>query len=320
MKKLFILICLLIFSCKTKQENIFDIIDFNGQKVENFTEKMINEGRISYYREDYFENKIYTSSIKIRDSILPVYLKFNVNKYDFNVLKYVEIYYNSDPFIGFSDSLSESKYIALKYYLNKNLATIKDTVINKNENLFFEKRKDTVFYLEYDEKDFILKNKKPLIIRSKNYLKEIKKIKDSLIKNQTIKNLLKLSHPNVSWELKRNNLIEFSLDGGYVVKLDEYEFRTIKSIRFKVFIKDEFNEILYETTPITFELPTKIDDEVSAGVAYDNNRAKFKLNYDKNNFRYESLERARLYRDKNSVKIESEIMAIAFEGGAVLKK
>ena len=148
MKKLFILICLLIFSCKTKQENIFEIIDFNGQKVEHFIEKMMKEGRISYFREDYSENKIYKSSIEIRDSIFPVYIKFNVNKYDFNVLKHVEIYYNSDPFIGFPDSVSESKYIALKYHLNKNLGRIKDTVINKNENLFFEKRKDTVFHFE----------------------------------------------------------------------------------------------------------------------------------------------------------------------------
>jgi hypothetical protein len=320
MKKLFVLICLLIFSCKTKQENIFEIIDFNGQKVEPFVDKMMKEGRISYFREDYSENKIYKSSIEIRDSILPVYLKFNVNKYDFNVLKHVEIYYNSDPFIGFSDSVSESKYIALKYHINENLGRIKDTVINKNENLFFKKRKDTVFHLEYDEKDFILKNKEPLIIRSKNYLQEIKKTKDSLIKNQTIKNLLKLSHPYVSWEVKRNNLVEFSLDGGYVVKQDKYEFRTIKSIRFKVFIKDEFNEILHVTTPITFELPIKIDDKIPAGVTYDINRAKFKLNYDKNNYRYESLEKARLYRDQNSVKIESEILAIAFEDGTVLKK
>ena len=167
---------------------------------------------------------------------------------------------------------------------------------------------------------FILKNKEPLIVRSKNYLQEIKKTKDSLIKNQTIKNLLKLSRPYVYWEVKRNNLIEFSLEGGSVVKLDKYEFRTVKSIRFKVFIKDEFNEILYETTPITFELPVKIDDKTAAGVYYENNRAKFKLNYNKNNYRYESLEKARLYRDQNSVKVESEILAIAFEGGTVLKK
>lgn len=318
-----LLIILLLTSCFRKEETFFDYIDFNGQKVEPFIEKMMKEGRITYFREDYSENKIYKSSIKIRDSVLPVYLKFNANKYDFNVLKNVEIYYNSDPFLGFTDSVSESKYIALKYHLNQNFGRIKDTIINENKSLFFKKRKaynDTIYHFEYGEKDFILKNKEPLIIRSKDYEEKIKKKKDSIIQNQTINNFLKLNQPHVYWKIKRNNLIEFGLDGGDVVKLDKYEFRTVKSIRFKVFIKDEFNEILHETIPITFELPVKIDDKARVGEAYMDNRAKFKLIYSKNNYKYASLEKARLYRRKNSVKLESEILAIAFEDGTVLKK
>lgn len=300
------------------------MINFNNQRVDDFVKKMEKEEMISFFREDYSENKLYKSSIKVKDSTYFVYLKFNSNKYDLETLRNVKVFYNSDPFLGFSDDTLGVIYGVFKQYLNKTYGEVKDTIYNNKiysaSQDVLSKKIDTVFSFSDGNKEILLRKNQPLVIRKRNYQREIENIKDSIFKNQVIGDLIKLDNPNVYWGKSSRNTIIFHLSGGYVVKLDKFDLKTIKSIRFKVFIKDEFDEILHETTPITFELPIKIDGTAQFGTAFMENEAKFKLTYNKNDYRYKSLEKARLYRKNNSIKVESKILAIAFEDGTALKK
>ncbi|WP_299624831.1 hypothetical protein [uncultured Tenacibaculum sp.] len=284
---------------------------------------MEKEEMISFFREDYSGNKLYKSFIKVKDSTYDIYLKFNSNKYDLQTLKNVKIYYNSNPFLGFSDDTLGVVYRAFKRYLNEEYRDIKDTIYSKSSLVFqnvSSKKIDTIFSFNHGNKEILLQKNRPLVIRKKNYQQEIEDTKDSILNNQMIDDLIRLDNPNVYWRKSGKNTIKFHLSGGDVVKLDKFDLKVIKSIRFKVFIKDEFDETLHETVPITFELPIKIDKSTQFGTAYEGNEAKFKLTYNKNDFRYKSLEKSRLYRKNNNIKVESKILAIAFDDGTVLKK
>jgi hypothetical protein len=106
---------------------------------------------------------------------------------------------------------------------------------------------------------------------------------------------------------------------GHFSKVDKYEFRTITAIRFKCIIKDEFGEKLYEGATLTFKLPNPLkEDDVFS--SYDGNRAEFTLEYNKKNKSLISLEKARLYAEKNTIVGETTILGVAFKNGDFLKK
>jgi len=157
-----------------------------------------------------------------------------------------------------------------------------------------------------------------------NYDHELNRIKDSIRKSLTPKDLITMNVYQPTWrDLNSRALsdydsqIEFNIRD--IQRKDLEEPRGVTGVRFDIVILDKFNKELYRMEDVTYEPNTPLMNGSNGLLAYDAFPTIYTMKYFKNSKSTASLESARIYSQTNKIKVNAEIKAIVFDDGSVLE-
>jgi len=187
---------------------------------------------------------------------------------------------------------------------------------------------DLSFHLPFPEKEphldsALVYNFAYINYKTVDYDNEISRIRDSIKKTLTPKDIINIRARNPEWStLKKQSYSDY--DSKFEVELDNIkrkdfeEERGVSSVRFDIVISDSFNKELYRIKDITYESNEPLMNGSSGLIKYGTPIISF-TKYRKTSNDAKGLEDARIYASQNKIKVNTDIKAVVFTEGSVLK-
>lgn len=331
MKKLICLVIITIFYGCDKNTDPFQNVKFGKISSKSFIEKMLtkkilNDPKIDLvYQRDTLS---YKYDLKDKKGSIPTKLKINSQDYNFGNVRKLSISLN-EP-IGFFHEKDDDSIEKIRLERVQRIYTTwygrPDTVQkiigyyngqSIKEKQFVWNRKDYKIFMNnisltpnFDTR---------VIYEMLDYENEMKKLKDSIFKNQTIDDLIEISFLNTSWKDLSEFSKEFKIQIYTINRKDKYDKRAVKSLRFDVIITDEFNKELYKSKNFTYELESPLHPK-EVTYSTSSNSPVYITTYDIRNPHFKNLEFTRKYRKQHKIKTKANITAVVMDDQTVIKE
>lgn len=332
MKTLYNLILFVLFfmiiSCE-KNKDLIKEVKFGSITKEVFIDDFFNKKLITNPKRDFnsLDTISYDFIFNDKKGALILKLKANPSRYNFGDLRRIDLQIN-DPLLDFvnniPDSVFEEKYNRILNFYNNQFGN-PDTLISSNSYGFYKPINTKYFKWQYNNIDILLNNfeKKSSIetnisYRIKKYDERISKIKDSIERNQSIKNLIQNGVVRCSWEDIDYYNKKFKINVSDFSRIDWYDERNISAIRFDIVFKDDFNKEILREKDFTLEFNTELEPN-KLSYFYEDNFQNYYVKYNISSKNGRKVEKLRQYSKNYNVVGITDIKAVVMNNGDVIK-
>lgn len=325
MKKTIYILVILILGCKENKDPFKNLM-FDGVSKNKIIQNLLKNQVICEPRRDIDGNDSIAYTYYFEDEFgkIPVKLEANPNDYDFGQLREIKLTVNE--FEGFfinrvEDSLESSylkriKKIYQEWYNKPDTLNSLMNLPGSGGKLVWKEPLFNIYINNISSEPNI---ETYIIYRTLDYDKKIKRIKDSIIDNQTIKQLVVDGKVNFNWKKISNIDERFEFTVYNISRKDKYDGRSIKSLRFDLCLEDEFGKILYYEDDFTIELNHELAPS-SHSYYIAGNEQMYYVDYNINDNNFRKLEEARKYSKNYSVKGIAKIKAVVMDDGSIVKR
>ena len=327
-----IAIFLIFFSCHNHSDPFKDV-RFGTTSSKNFIEEMIGQGVISDPVIDNIYGKdtiYYTYNFKHDGGDIPLKIEVNSKKYNFGSLRKLKL--TNKEKLNYNhlkkDSINTMCIQAMYKKWYGSPVTIKlnhrDTIekyigYGFGKELLMWKLPNFNLFLGEDSKEIDIQPKSVIVTYEMPNLKnELDRIRDSIEVNQTVKNLLGSPSVSIKWDNINKNLTSFEFRISNITRIDSYDSRGVKTIRFDLILEDEFGEEIYRANDFTYSLNTKLyPDEVSFSNSL--NTQTYNIEYNHTGLKSNKLEQARKYAKNNKLVPKVLIKKVVMDDNSVIE-
>lgn len=325
MKNSIFILIILIVGCKENNDP-FKNLKFGSISTKTVIRNMINNQIISNPKRDVDGNDSISFTYYFEDELgkIPVKFEANPNHYDFGGLREIKLTI-TDNF----ESLLNAKVDSTETSNLNRIKRLYEKWYNEPDSLkFLLNVPGNGGILKWQEPNFniYINNIKSqpnvetyITYRMLDYDKEIERLKDSIIKNQTIKQLVLDGKVNFNWKKISNTYQRFEFTVYNISRKDKYDKRSIKSLRFDLSLQDEFGKELYKEDDFTIELNIELTPQ-SLPYYYPTNEQMYYLDYAIDDRNFKKLEETRKYSQNFKVTGIAIIKAVVMDDGSIINR
>lgn len=161
--------------------------------------------------------------------------------------------------------------------------------------------------------------------KMKNWDKRIKIIQDSVRKTLTPNDIISIELNTPSWSdfdeySVHDTRIDFYLTS--IGRKDREENKCVEKVKYKIILSDYFDEVLYTSEDLFYEFrkpACKQEGGLNKSISWMYGYGVKAFSYYSLSNKFQKLEKARREKSQNNLKVSTEISAVVFEDGSVLK-